>query len=458
MLPAATRRGVRLACPNSIGVPMIVRKENERPGTRDWLLTKTRVDPATKYRCPWIEGYCSRTSVRRRARRSRSSSAPTRRRRSPSTSTGWAITAGTRRAAHASRLGPFAGEAPARPAGRGEAAARVPLGAVPTLTDPRRLAQRRLPRQAHGRARGACRATSSSSSATTARRTSSSSVSDNTWQAYNRWPEPVLALRRRQEGSGTGARASRRQLRPALRQVLPDPRRTRCRSGSGEFLLWEFPLAYWMEQQGYDVTYISNLDTHADPARPARAQGVPVGRPRRVLVARDVRTMKAAVDDGLNVAFLSGNTCCGVIDSTPRRDGRAEPDHRAGRPVRRASTEETRTASPRKPTARKNGPNEATLIGARSTVSRHRRRRLDLPQAGPLALRRHRDEGRRRHPRPGRLGVARRPGDDPGPGGRRQRHDHRRPRGATGTTRRRSTPARRATSSSTRRRSGGPTG
>src|SRR5262245_19302820 len=41
-----------------------IRKENERPGTRDWLLQKTGVDPATKYRCPWIEGYCSRTSVR----------------------------------------------------------------------------------------------------------------------------------------------------------------------------------------------------------------------------------------------------------------------------------------------------------------------------------------------------------------------------------------------------------
>src|SRR5688500_20354407 len=43
---------------------MQVRRENERPGTRDWMLTKTRVDPATKYRCPWVEGYCSRTSVR----------------------------------------------------------------------------------------------------------------------------------------------------------------------------------------------------------------------------------------------------------------------------------------------------------------------------------------------------------------------------------------------------------
>ena len=38
--------------------------ENRLPGTREWLLANTRVDPATRYRCPWIEGYCSHTSVR----------------------------------------------------------------------------------------------------------------------------------------------------------------------------------------------------------------------------------------------------------------------------------------------------------------------------------------------------------------------------------------------------------
>src|SRR5437763_5264915 len=41
-----------------------VRTENEREGTRSWLLEYTRIDPDTKYRCPWIEGYCSRTSIR----------------------------------------------------------------------------------------------------------------------------------------------------------------------------------------------------------------------------------------------------------------------------------------------------------------------------------------------------------------------------------------------------------
>ena len=42
----------------------LIARENLRPGTRDWMLTNIRIDPDTKYRCPWIEGYCSHTSIR----------------------------------------------------------------------------------------------------------------------------------------------------------------------------------------------------------------------------------------------------------------------------------------------------------------------------------------------------------------------------------------------------------
>src|SRR5262245_28044258 len=44
--------------------PDLIRGENEKPGTEDWMIKNTRVDPKTKYRCPWIEGYCSHTSLR----------------------------------------------------------------------------------------------------------------------------------------------------------------------------------------------------------------------------------------------------------------------------------------------------------------------------------------------------------------------------------------------------------
>jgi hypothetical protein len=44
--------------------PQRIDRENATPGTRDWMLTNVRIDPKTRYRCPWIEGYASRTSVR----------------------------------------------------------------------------------------------------------------------------------------------------------------------------------------------------------------------------------------------------------------------------------------------------------------------------------------------------------------------------------------------------------
>src|SRR5262245_24615334 len=42
----------------------LIRVENRKAGTTDWMLTNVRIDPPSRYRSPWIEGYCSRTSVR----------------------------------------------------------------------------------------------------------------------------------------------------------------------------------------------------------------------------------------------------------------------------------------------------------------------------------------------------------------------------------------------------------
>src|ERR1051325_10267164 len=84
--------------------------------------------------------------------------------------------------------------------------------------------------------------------------------------------------------------------------------------GSGEFFLWEFPLCFWLEQHGYDVTYISNLDTHSDPKNLLRAKGIlSVGHDEYYSLEM-FNHMKAAIAAGVNVAFLSGNTCCGRIE------------------------------------------------------------------------------------------------------------------------------------------------
>ena len=41
---------------NTTRSPDLIRSEYEKPGTKDWLLTKTGVDPHTKHRCPMTDG------------------------------------------------------------------------------------------------------------------------------------------------------------------------------------------------------------------------------------------------------------------------------------------------------------------------------------------------------------------------------------------------------------------
>ena len=70
LLKGATAMGLASALAPLTGIqttaasPGLIRAENEKTGTTDWLLTSTRVDPKTRWRCPWIEGYCSHTSIR----------------------------------------------------------------------------------------------------------------------------------------------------------------------------------------------------------------------------------------------------------------------------------------------------------------------------------------------------------------------------------------------------------
>ena len=60
------------AAPKDSGKPSksskrdLIRRENAKPGTRDWLLTKTditAIEPVELWRSPRIEGYCSEMSV-----------------------------------------------------------------------------------------------------------------------------------------------------------------------------------------------------------------------------------------------------------------------------------------------------------------------------------------------------------------------------------------------------------
>ncbi len=136
--------------------------------------------------------------------------------------------------------------------------------------------------------------------------------SDNTWQAYNRWPSQFSLY---DDGKhewywGGGVQVGFNRPYGKYCQIFDAPLST----GSGEFFLWEFPLAFWMESQGYDVTYISNSDTHADAVGLRRAKGfLSVGHDEYWTIEM-FNNVRAAVQAGVSVAFLSGNTICGRIE------------------------------------------------------------------------------------------------------------------------------------------------
>src|SRR5690606_29413316 len=83
--------------------------------------------------------------------------------------------------------------------------------------------------------------------------------SDNTWQAYNRWPSNYSIYTHPDGIQGPWAEVS--FDRPYGRQsqymgIVNDP----LSFGSGEFLSFERPFSYFLEQHGYDVSYCSNSD------------------------------------------------------------------------------------------------------------------------------------------------------------------------------------------------------
>ena len=101
-------------------------------------------------------------------------------------------------------------------------------------------------------------------------------ASDMTWLSYNRWPQ----WRSMYDLGSAPWGASNAKVgydvgfdRPYALYWNGFPAGFHpLTNGSGEFLMTEFPLAFWLEKEGYDVTYISNVDTHADAKGLLRAK------------------------------------------------------------------------------------------------------------------------------------------------------------------------------------------
>jgi len=335
-----------------------VQGENARPGTTDWLLTRTRVDPGSPLRCPWIEAYCSRTSVGAGETIAfKVSTRPA----SPFTldiyRLGYYGGAGGRLMR---RFGPLQGSPQADPP-VGEVRLREcdwPTSLELTVPDdwPSGVYLGKLTEAREGlqsylifivRDQRRCDFLFQ--------------CSDTTWAAYNRWPDFWSLY---DEGTpphnwytGPGVSVSFDRPYARYRQIFDAP----LSQGSGEFLLWEFPLAFWMEQQGYDVSYISNLDTHASPGQLLRARAfLSVGHDEYWSLQM-YEQVRQAIAAGVHAAFLSGNSVDGVLDI--RAGGRGAPHRTIERIGKFGGRLVKEYATPWK----QHGPAAAALMGSGST-------------------------------------------------------------------------------------------
>lgn len=339
----------------------LIRAENDKPGTTDWQLTYVKFDTKAKFRQSLIEGYCDRTSL----------AAGEKLNVFVSTAEASAVTL------RIYRLGYYGGKG-----GRlmrtfeGLKAKQQPTPEVGKF----RLRECRWEPNAtfeipkdwpSGVYLGklSCDKHRYESYITFIVRDDRPAdflfqCSTNTWQAYNKWPESHSLYdndRADRKPLVSGVRASFDRPYAKYPQVVDNA----LSVGSGEFLLWEFPFAFWIEKQGYDVTYCANEDVHVggvEFVRRAKAF-LSVGHDE-YWTRKQYDTCLEAVKAGVNFGFFSGNSVCFVVPYFPSADGRANRIiERIGRYGGIRPGEEKYMAD-----LPEVAPNESALIGAQ-TVS-----------------------------------------------------------------------------------------
>jgi hypothetical protein len=367
----AAAGAVTLARPASAAFQRdLIKTENDKPGTSDWQLTYVRIDPKTKCarfgggqyggRSVLIEGYAGRASVQAGDKLDLCVSTD------PASEfvidiyrLGYYQGKGGR---HMQRLGPFQGKVQPTPPVGEERIRECRWEPCISLEIPKEWASGvylgKLSSLKHRYQSYLIFVVRDDRPADFVFQTS-----DNTWQAYNAWPDNYsLYINDRPDKKilVSGVKVSFDRPYGRYTQIGDFP----LSQGSGEFLLWEFPLAYWMEQQGYDVTYIANSDVHNDVKTLTRARAfISVGHDE-YWSRPQYDNLMAAVKAGVNLAFLSGNTCCFVAPYFPSGSKVANRViTRAGRYGGIRPKEERYMAD-----LPVEAPNEATLIGAQ-TVS-----------------------------------------------------------------------------------------
>ena len=188
--------------------------------------------------------------------------------------------------------------------------------------------------------------------------------SDNTWQAYNKWPDNYSLYTDPRGAHAVGTEVSFDRPYGKYAQIYEHP----LSIGSGEYLLWEFPLAYWLEQHGYDVTYCANADC-LEVGNITRCKTfLSVGHDE-YWDPRQYDAVKTAIAGGTNALWLCGNSVFGVTPFKPSSSGQNKRIlKRTGIYAGLTDKEIEESISVFTKDWKRDSRNEADLIGARSIV------------------------------------------------------------------------------------------
>lgn len=345
--------------------PGLIARENAREGALDWQLTRVKLDGAKAFRSSAIEGYCSKQSLK--AGESLDifvSTKPAAKFEIEIFRMGYY---GGRGARLMTKLGPFEGKTQETPPVGEKRLRECRWEACTTLTIPEDWVSGVYLGRLSTIAERADLPWWQSYVVFIVRDDRRADLlfqcSDNTWQAYNRWPDNYSLYTDPRAAHAPDVSVSFDRPYGKYAQIFEAPQSV----GSGEFLLWEYPLAYWLEQQGYDVTYASNADT-MDPANLARCKAfLSVGHDEYWDV-RQYHAVEKAIASGMRALWLSGNSVFVVSPFTPSSKG--APNRVITRQTLFAglTEEELHTAGKVFGEYATRGPDESLIIGARSIV------------------------------------------------------------------------------------------
>jgi hypothetical protein len=295
----------------------LISAENAKPGSSDWQLTRMRLDKNEGICTSFIEGYCSRQSVKAGETLDISvSTKPSARFKLEIFRTGYYGGCGARLM---TELGPFEGkEQPVPEIGTNRlrecrwektTSLTIPQDWVSGVYLGRLTTLPASPDEPYWQSYIVFIVKDDRKADVLLQ------CSDNTWQAYNRWPDTFSLY---DDGispgmvSPPGIDISFDRPYGKYRQIYENPQSV----GSGEWLCFEFPLAYWLEQHGYDVSYCSNSDM-LTPERGLKCKAWISAGHDEYWDVRQYHSAMAMRDAGVNLLFLSGNSVCWV---SPFRD------------------------------------------------------------------------------------------------------------------------------------------